>query len=241
MAERNQQVELQTLQEQTDLKEHDQLAKLQALLEQTDLKKPGQSKALALGQALEKMQDLWGTASVLNAMARRLRLDKLPPPMRQMICKELESIQLNLGYTEAPPLERLLIENIASFWLHLQVTQLEYSAATTQSLPFDTADHLDTRLTAAQRSYLRAIESLARVRRLRRSTSLQLNIGAQQLNVAAEVNPLSTPTGPEATQSSLSANPTRHSESQTSRPLKPSEARDAQAVTSKRNRRQRSK
>ncbi len=42
-------------------------------------------------------------------------------------------------------------------------------------------------MNSAQTRYLRAVETLARVRRLSRDTPLQVNIGAQQVNVAGEV------------------------------------------------------
>jgi hypothetical protein len=42
----------------------------------------------------------------------------------------------------------------------------------------------DRRLNSAQQRHLRAIESLARVRRLSNATPLQVNIGGQQVNVA---------------------------------------------------------
>ena len=51
-------------------------------------------------------------------------------------------------------------------------------------------DHWERRLSAAQRRYLRACESLARVRKLGRTTpALQLNIathGGQQVNVVTD-------------------------------------------------------
>jgi len=210
-------------------------------MDKTNLEKPDETKVAAIRQALEKLEGIWGATSGLNLLTRKLRVTRLPLLIREMVNKEIESVQLDLGYPDAPPLERLLIENVASFWVHLHLTQLEYAALSGQGVPVETADRWERRLSAAQRRFLKAIETLARVRRLRRSASLQLNIGAQQLNVTAEVNPLSAPAGPEPIRSSPSANPPRLSEGQTSRPLKPSEARDAQAVTSKRNRQQRSK
>jgi hypothetical protein len=43
-------------------------------------------------------------------------------------------------------------------------------------------EHIETVLSATQRRYLRAIESLARVRKLH--ITLQINIGEKQVNIA---------------------------------------------------------
>jgi hypothetical protein len=84
-------------------------------------------------------------------------------------------------------LERLLIEEVALRWLHLRLVDLEYADATSQSILLPSAEHWEGRLSAAQRRYLRACDTLARLRKLASASSaLQVNIaaqGGQQINL----------------------------------------------------------
>jgi len=94
-----------------------------------------------------------------------------------------------LGYEGAPALERPLIEHVVLCWLRLQKAELAYSQVLAGSPALTQAAYWERRLTMAQGRYLRAGESLARVRRLARPhrQPLQLNIGGQQVNVAGGV------------------------------------------------------
>jgi hypothetical protein len=79
----------------------------------------------------------------------------------------------------------MLIEQIALCWLRLSIVEVRHADHTTSgSIGISQADYWDRALSAAQRRYLRAIESLARVRRLLHPNAVQVNIGAQQVNVA---------------------------------------------------------
>jgi len=89
-----------------------------------------------------------------------------------------------LGHDKAPPLERILIEHAALCWLRLQCIEQTYSGIMAQSVTLAQGDYWERRLSSAQRRYLRACETLARVRRLR-LPAVQVNIGENQLNVAA--------------------------------------------------------
>lgn len=77
-----------------------------------------------------------------------------------------------LGYADASTLEKMLIENVVVCSAYLEAQQMS-------SL---TAGRGEESLTAAQARYLKAAESLARVRRLSvRTPSLQVNIAQQQI------------------------------------------------------------
>jgi hypothetical protein len=92
-----------------------------------------------------------------------------------------------LGHAKAVGLERALVEHVGLCWLQLQVAEARYTKAMTKDKPLALALGWERLITAAQARYLRATESLARVRRLLRSAgSLQVNIatcGGQQVNV----------------------------------------------------------
>ncbi len=101
----------------------------------------------------------------------------------QVLIKVLKHMRDELGYQEAPLLERLLIEHIALAWLDLDAVQQHYAKSALQQHALAHGAYWDRRMNSAQQRYLRAIETLARVRRLARVTPLQVNIGGQQVNV----------------------------------------------------------
>ncbi len=63
-------------------------------------------------------------------------------------------------------------------------TQYHYQAHLRETLTTKHRDYWDRHLNAAQRRYLRAIETLARVRKLSGRGPIQINIAEQQVNVA---------------------------------------------------------
>lgn len=84
-----------------------------------------------------------------------------------------------LGYAEASQMERMLIDAVVLAWL--RYTQVERAAANnwSGSHSLTVGTYWDKRLSAAQRRYLRAIETLARVRRTA-LPMLQVNIAEKQ-------------------------------------------------------------
>lgn len=94
------------------------------------------------------------------------------------------NIRRDLGYSTASPLEKMLIDHVTLCWLRLSIVELKHVNNTRGSTDIPQADFWDRALSAAQRRYLRAVESLARVWRLLSPNALQVNIGAQQVNVA---------------------------------------------------------
>lgn len=89
-------------------------------------------------------------------------------------------------------MEKLLIEQIVICHLSMQIAELTYSTVVHDRAGCTTskAEHQDRMLTSTQGRYLRAIESLARVRRLLNAPGPQINVnmpGGQQVNVAGDV------------------------------------------------------
>lgn len=94
---------------------------------------------------------------------------------------QFRQIRDELGYKEAPPLDRLLIETVVLCWMRYQDTERRYSTLIRENLTIAQSEWWEHRVTACQRRYLRAVETLARVRRL--SVGLvQINVGQQQVN-----------------------------------------------------------
>jgi len=166
-----------------DSANEEKLAELVAHVGRGGTEKPEAREVATLGEALETHPGMLRKVSEINQVTRKLILIGFPAGLHDSIRGELESIQHGLGYSEAAEIERLLIEQVGTCWLQVQLTQLGYTAITGESIPIERADHWERRLTGAQRRYTRAIEALARVRRLRRRGAAQVNIGMQQMNM----------------------------------------------------------
>ena len=106
---------------------------------------------------------------------------------RAFMFAEVDLLEKQFDYDAAPPLERLLIDLIltARLWL-IHAENTYNSVVVHQSIPLAQAVYRDNLLSSTQARLLRAIEALARVRRLARNTpALQINIareGGQQVH-----------------------------------------------------------
>lgn len=102
----------------------------------------------------------------------------------QLLEKSMLALRDGLGYEHAPPLEKLMIEQIVFAWADLEYVQMHYAKSAFGSHTLTSGAYWDRRVAGAQARYLRAMEVLARVRRLAMPQPLQVNIGGQQVNVA---------------------------------------------------------
>jgi hypothetical protein len=88
-------------------------------------------------------------------------------------------------------LEQMLIEEVLLCWLRLIIWEYKLTELDIEGMTLIKAEFWDKRLSGAQRRYLRACETLARVRRLTRNNpALQVNIAAQdgkQVNIAGDL------------------------------------------------------
>ena len=106
---------------------------------------------------------------------------------------ETDRMKRDLGYTASPQLERMLIDHILTLRLQLLHAEKRYNNTVVTNKPATTgaAAYQDKHLSACQSRYLKAVEMLAKVRKLARNTpSLQINIaqeGGKQVNVQGEV------------------------------------------------------
>lgn len=94
---------------------------------------------------------------------------------------KLRQMRDDMGYESASEPERALIEHISICWLRLTLAEISFAAATEQAKEPATVEHYDRRLSAAQKRFTRAVETLAKVRRLAsRAPLFQVNIGAPE-------------------------------------------------------------
>ncbi len=110
--------------------------------------------------------------------------------VKEAIRRTAADIRAQLGYDVATAIERLLIEQCVICWLRLQVQEMTYTAVmqSEKGVTLTKAEHEERMLSSVQARYLRAVETLARVRRLLNLPAPQVNISVagQQVNIAGE-------------------------------------------------------
>lgn len=128
--------------------------------------------------------------SAMDTMRRNLISKMSSGGSRACLLAEMDALKVELGLDQAPPMERLLIDNIITLKFRLVYVEFGYNQALTQGAQVEYWDNL---LTTTQNRFLKAVESLVRIRRLAQHTpTLQLNIaqaGGQQVNVAGDIRP----------------------------------------------------
>ena len=115
---------------------------------------------------------------------------------RESVKRGAEHLKRELGYSTAPAIERLAIEQVVLCWVAFYNMQESYTHArfAGENVLKSTIEFRDKQLTTAQQRYFRAMEGLARIRKLTKGIDVvQVNIaanGGQQINMA-----MSTPAG----------------------------------------------
>lgn len=154
------------------------------LLKSTNKERPRPEDVKALRKLLAEHPPLWRVAGDLVRQNQAALVKKLGATdlMKVSVAAGLEVVRDGLGYQDAGWLEKLLIEQVVTCRLRMNLTEQQY----TNSVYADRLTHEDgyyweRRLAATQRRFLRAIETLARVRKvLLRISVLQVNIGTQR-------------------------------------------------------------
>lgn len=159
-------------------------AELRALITQVDMKKPDPAAAGALRAFFDENPGVWRIAGDFAEQANLNMIEAMQAPrsMKESLKAGLVSMAAELTLPGDGALEKLIIGQIVGCWLRLSFVEYTYGRNSAEG-NFNMAQgaHWEKRLSSAQRRYLRAIESLARVRRLRLPT-MQVNIGGQQVN-----------------------------------------------------------
>lgn len=96
-----------------------------------------------------------------------------------LINEKLDRLRKSLSGPEASPTEQLLIDQVVICFLRMNLTEQYYQNAVSDGCCFDTSEFWERKLSTVQRRYLRAIESLARVRKLMGVPMVQINIATE--------------------------------------------------------------
>ena len=160
---------------------------LESVLKRANRDNPDAATMEELRRLFDQYPELWqgivkDLQGVNQAIVKSMTSNGLS---QEVFLRHVDTQRTEMGYADAPPLERPLIDHVVTCWLRLQKTELTYTGMNGQSITLTQADFWERKLTQAQARYLRAIETLARVRRLARpAPPMQVNIAEKQVNIA---------------------------------------------------------
>lgn len=156
-----------------------------ALIRRMEKDKPNPKDVSEFRKLLANHPTLWAMAGDMARIARDKMLAGLNANalIRESVEEGIRRYARDLAGADAPVIERLLAEQAALCWANCYLTQYHYHQVFSESVTLNQGLYWEKRLTTVQRRYLRALETLARVRRVLRPQALQVNIGAQQVNV----------------------------------------------------------
>lgn len=159
------------------------------LMMRADSENPSKEDVKALRELFKETPGLARAISDMSTMAKDILIREMANHsalQREGLQRACHEMKANLGYKKASTIERLLIEQVVLCWLRWSMVEAMHASHTNGSISIVQADFWERRLSANQRRYLRAVESLARVRKLVGSVT-QINIaadGGQQVNIA---------------------------------------------------------
>jgi hypothetical protein len=167
-------------------------------MEETQMSEPKQNDLLALYRATDKanpkpedikaMRDYFVKYPVQAALIGDLAIE-VEGRIRGNAFKNSQAADLAadqymydmrkaLGFDTCPAIERPLIQHVVLCWLRLHICELHYERHT-KGATLTVATFWENTLSANQRRYLRAVETLARIRKL--NLTIQVNVAHQQI------------------------------------------------------------
>jgi hypothetical protein len=157
------------------------------LVKRVDRDHPADRDLLDLDRALTAHPGLWRLLGDLASRSIDAMIGQLNPSVtvRLSLRRGADELLASIAGAAASPLESALAEQIAVCWVRLRIFEMRLSNASAELDPVNVRFWED-RVAAAQRRYLFACESLARIRRLAARTPqlFQINVAGQQINIA---------------------------------------------------------
>jgi hypothetical protein len=146
----------------------------------------------------EKPQWLANTIGLIDTTRDYILSQHCSFLMAEVLKARLTEMRDNLGWQTTSEVEKLLIEQICINWLRVNLLEKTHAQKTTESHATESGLYWDKRLHSAQRRYLRACESLAKVRKLLAEANLReqqaRNKREQSASLANKILPVSTKT-----------------------------------------------
>ena len=172
----------------------DMARELVELVSRCYMENPDMEDLRELENYLKEQPQLYQEVFNLTKIVQDKLIENIIPlrASQKSLASNINHICHDMAYDQSPMLERLVIDNVINCWLRLQHVELQLTVLLNREYVSTTVvEYWEKRLSASQRRYLRAIGTLARVRKLTRNTPiLQVNIATekgQQVNIAGDV------------------------------------------------------
>ena len=146
------------------------------LMERCNADKPAEADINELRKRLAETPEVGRELGCLAQLVIDRRLDQSFNGMsREFVRARLLDMAAELRYEQSPELEKMLIKHILWCWLDLYVVQVRAVNLDNESHSLNVGLYRDKRLNSAQRRFLKATDSLAKIRKTIRQVELREN------------------------------------------------------------------
>ncbi|MEJ7860000.1 MAG: hypothetical protein WKF90_00040 [Pyrinomonadaceae bacterium] len=135
----------------------------------TNKKNPAQQDIEALREMMREDASIWQNHGDWAKQTELVILNEYFETsgfLLETVKKKLANLRDELGWENATVLEKLLIRQVCLTWLRLYYLERQHQQATSGSHSLVSGTYWDKRLSMAQKRHLKAIESLAKVRKM---------------------------------------------------------------------------
>lgn len=141
---------------------------LVALVARIDKGDPAPEDVQALTKELNEKPQLYRSIGNLqsNVFSEILRESVSSAFLKECAERYIEEMKIELGYKDSTFVEKMLIDEIIMRWLRLQTMETYHKNATSQSHTLEQGIYVEKRLDLAQKRFLRAMDTLAKVRKM---------------------------------------------------------------------------
>lgn len=162
-----------------------EIAEVRRILERRNKQKPKAENVAALHKRLEEVPGLRQVAGDMARIAEIHLIDTLnaTADVKEPLRFSMTGTRRKVGGETATSLEKILIRHVVLCRVLLQLSEYRQTDRINEGGILDQGDYWECRLSAVQHRYLRACETLARIRRMGLPT-MRVNVGEDQVNVA---------------------------------------------------------
>lgn len=150
-------------------------AELNRIFKATNKNDPKPTDLEALRTLLNEDPAIWQRAADLAVSVQNSILEESfgkSAFLCELMKKQLRELRDQLGWKQATKLEQIAIRHVCLCWFNLNITEQLVNKKLSDSHSTETGLYWDKRLTGAQKRHLRAVETLAKVRKLATETRL---------------------------------------------------------------------
>jgi phage gp37-like protein len=149
-----------------------------ALIRRVDTENPSKADVEAVAALMREKPDVWVATCDMIKQAQRHYIGSVNGTalMKESLKLKCERLTAELSEPNDGELEKTLVDHAVLCWLRLSVVEQQYTNALSQSITLTLGMYWEKRLTAVQKRFQKACESLARVRKLHRSPKAKLTV-----------------------------------------------------------------